>query len=168
MSLALLFAPFTYSFLSFCLSAFCPSDTRLCGTDTWALSKAVSSKCITTEAVSWKLAPHFSMLLCCLFFGLPPPWSRYLNPWVCFIWSAVISYASEAPLLLSVSLFAPIESLQCMYILFVNKINIFTSKCRCSVLSFYLQCYMVELLSLTHSRNKVYWKTKPKVKRADW
>lgn len=56
------FALFTYSLLSFCLSVFCPSDTRLCGTDTWASSKAVSSKCITTEAVSFSSLPLFSPL----------------------------------------------------------------------------------------------------------
>lgn len=58
-------APFTHSFLSFCLFVFCPADTKLCGTDTWASSKAVSSKCFTTEAYFFP----------CLFFplSLPPP-----------------------------------------------------------------------------------------------
>lgn len=68
-------APFTHSFLSFCLFVFCPADTKLCGTDTWASSKAVSSKCFTTEAYFFP----------CLFFplSLPPPptrWCRYLSP----------------------------------------------------------------------------------------
>lgn len=44
-----LFASLIHSLLSLCLSVFCPSDTRLCGTDTWASSKAASLKCITTE-----------------------------------------------------------------------------------------------------------------------
>lgn len=34
---------------SLSVSVFYPSDIRLCGTDTWVSSRAVSSKCITTE-----------------------------------------------------------------------------------------------------------------------
>ncbi|XP_038555470.1 fibroblast growth factor (acidic) intracellular binding protein a isoform X1 [Micropterus salmoides] len=66
----------TFNLLSVCLSVFWPSDIRLCGTDTWASSKAVSSKCIMTEAFS--LCRFFPCFVFCLFhpaeaFLLAPP-----------------------------------------------------------------------------------------------
>lgn len=46
------------------------SDTRSCGTDTWVSSKAVSSRCITTEASVSQLVPLLSPLS--LWFVFPP------------------------------------------------------------------------------------------------
>lgn len=82
-SIPLLHLLTVYSFYS---SFFCPSDIRLCGTVTWASSKAVSSKCIMTKAFSSRLASLLPSRSFSRFVFYPPPHpgrSCYVSPLDC-------------------------------------------------------------------------------------
>lgn len=135
------FASFTYSLFSLFLF-FYPSDIRLCGTDTWVSSKAVSSKCTTTEGISSRLTTRLPTLL--------PPWFVLYTPPSprpprrhCYVSSLVLHHLCSPVCEFSLSICKSG---------FVNKMNVFTLK----VILFYIIALSARLYVIS-SRDRIYW-----------
>lgn len=106
---------------------------------------------------SW-LAPLFSPLYPRFVFCLPPPyWSRYICPSGChfcfqFISSDVLGFSSP---IITFSL--PVCTLSiCKFGLQIKWTNLH-QKSFCFMLLFYLLCYMEDVLSFPHTKDRIYW-----------